>query len=173
MIKNCLKCNKEFIKPYARSVADWNTRAKYCSISCKQAAWNIGVWNKDTKGVMKANNTSFKKGEKPWNKGIPYLAVTGEKNNNWKGGITEAQKKIRNSLDYKLWREAVFKRDNYTCQGCGIRGGELNADHIKPFAWFPELRLAIDNGQTLCVPCHKLTPTFGGKSKNFATRTYV
>ena len=75
--------------------------------------------------------------------------------------LTALSKRIRNSLEYRLWRQAVFQRDNYTCVFCGKHGGDLNADHIKPFALFPELRFAIDNGRTLCVPCHKLTDTFG------------
>lgn len=28
---------------------------------------------------------------------------------------------------------------------------------------FPELCYELDNGRTLCKPCHKLTPTYGGK----------
>lgn len=55
------------------------------------------------------------------------------------------------------WRKAVFERDNYTCQLCGVRGTYLEADHIKPWAYFPELRRLIDNGRTLCKSCHQKT----------------
>ena len=93
-------------------------------------------------------------------------AFKGEKSHFWKGGITPINSVIRSSLEYKLWREAVFKRDNYTCIWCGDkRGGKLNADHIKPFALFPELRFALDNGRTLCEPCHKKTDTYGSKTR--------
>ena len=81
---------------------------------------------------------------------------------NWKGGITKESAKIRNSLQMKLWRKSVFERDSYKCIWCGS-GGSLNADHIKPFAYFPELRFAIDNGRTLCVECHKKTDTYLSK----------
>lgn len=85
----------------------------------------------------------------------------GANNINWKGGVTSEAEKIRKSVEYRIWREAVFARDNYTCQDCGIRGGtNLHADHIKMFAFHPELRFAIDNGKTLCVPCHKKTKTY-------------
>ena len=72
---------------------------------------------------------------------------------------------IRKSLRYKLWREAVFTRDEYTCQFCGKIGGDMQADHIKPFALFPELRFDTDNGRTLCKPCHRKTPTYGASGK--------
>ena len=77
--------------------------------------------------------------------------------------------KIRNSFEYKLWRTAVFERDNYTCIWCADKQEVghrviLNADHIKSFAEYPELRFAIDNGRTLCLSCHKKTDTWGIKS---------
>jgi len=90
---------------------------------------------------------------------------SGENHPCWKGGVTPLYKKIRKSPEYILWRTSVFERDNYTCTICGLVGGKLNADHIKPFALYPELRLSIDNGRTLCEPCHKKTPTWGGSSK--------
>lgn len=93
-------------------------------------------------------------------------ALKGSKSYLWRGGITEANYRIRHSLEYKLWREAVFERDKYTCIWCGAKSGVgkkviLQADHIKPFALYPELRFAIDNGRTLCKSCHKTTNTYG------------
>lgn len=93
-------------------------------------------------------------------KGKPKLKLRGDKNWNWKGGLTPINKAIRQSLEYKIWRRAVFERDDYTCVWCLKRGGELHADHIKQFAFYPELRFAIDNGRTLCKACHETTETY-------------
>lgn len=90
----------------------------------------------------------------------------GENNPNWRGGITKERTKVWRSKEYQLWREAVFKRDNYTCIiGGKSHGNKLQADHIKPFAHFPELRFAIDNGRTLCIDCHKKTDTYMAKAR--------
>lgn len=89
------------------------------------------------------------------------LKVSGSLNPNWQGGTTPINDRERKSLRYRLWREEVFERDNFMCQICGLRGVELNADHIKPFALYPELRFEPTNGRTLCVPCHRQTGTYG------------
>ena len=120
--------------------------------------------------LEKIKGTFFKKGQIPWNKGKPNFEKRGEKCHLWKGGLTTINNQIRGSLEYRLWRTAVFERDNYTCIWCGARNGNgksviLNADHIKPFALFPELRFAIDNGRTLCKPCHITTETYGNKKR--------
>jgi len=98
--------------------------------------------------------------------------LRGSNSPHWKGGITPINTAIRNSLEYKLWRTAIFERDKYTCIWCGKKSGNgktvvLNSDHIKPFSLFPELRFAIDNGRTLCKECHMTTSTYGRQpSKN-------
>src|SRR2546430_7713032 len=78
--------------------------------------------------------------------------------NHWvdgRGGARQSERmKEMGRIEYRLWREAVFQRDNYTCIRCGTCGGKLQADHIKPWSKFPELRYAIDNGRTLCKPGH-------------------
>lgn len=96
----------------------------------------------------------------------------GNKSPLWKGGTSQINDLIRHSLEYRIWRRAVFQRDNYTCTNCGAKSGQgktvkLNADHIKPFAYFPDLRFDINNGRTLCVQCHKQTPTYGSKVHSF------
>ena len=101
-------------------------------------------------------------------------AKKGNKSVYWKGGITLESVTLRQGVEYKLWRESVFKRDEYTCQECGDnKGGNLQAHHIKPFSTHPELHYAIDNGSTLCIPCHKKTDSYGGRQtyKNYKQKT--
>ena len=102
-----------------------------------------------------------------------------EKNHNWKGGIILLNEKIRKCFQYRQWRESIFRRDDYTCQKCGNRGGILNADHKKAFALIiienniKTIEEAIDckefwdvnNGRTLCEkPCHRETENYGLKA---------
>lgn len=85
--------------------------------------------------------------KRPWNHGL---------------GMTPEETRIRYSKEYKEWRKAVFTRDGFMCVWCR-ETTNLEADHIKPFALFPKLRLTVDNGRTLCFGCHKTTDTYGGR----------
>jgi len=95
----------------------------------------------------------------------------GDRNSNWRGGITPENRRLRNSPEYAAWRLAVFERDGYQCVKCGQRGWSLHADHIKPFAYHPELRLDVSNGRTLCVECHKKTTTYLSGAIYYRPRT--
>ena len=93
--------------------------------------------------------------------------LSGKNHWNWKGGISEERDKIRISVEFRLWREAVFARDNWTCQKCDkALKIKLNAHHIKNFAEYPKLRFAIDNGITFCEKCHKKFHKQFGYSNN-------
>lgn len=70
-----------------------------------------------------------------------------------------------NSAEYRSWRLNVFRMDNFCCQLCGARNVRLQADHIVPWSKSVELRYSVDNGRTLCIPCHINTPTYGLKSR--------
>lgn len=149
---------------------------KYKPKEKKKSKWSIrGEWNTDKKGT-------FKKGQTAWNKGKPYTAVKGNKNGNWKGGITNFnfQDFVRKLPKYKQWRFNVYKRDNWTCQTCGkMASGQLQAHHIKPFSEILRefniktiedsiscsLLWDTDNGVTLCQECHLLTRTQNKKIK--------
>lgn len=123
------------------------------------------------KGRRRSPKTEFKKGHFKGNKnpakrieirkkiskakkGKPHFNQRGANHGNWKGGIAPKNEKIRKALEYKLWREAVFARDNWICQKCGKKGGNLVSHHLYNFADFSGLRTSIENGITLCQKCH-------------------
>lgn len=112
-------------------------------------------------------------------------ARRGSKHYRWSGGSNPLDKIIRKTVEYRMWRTKVYERDDYTCKHCNKRNKkglrlELNADHIKPFSVIlkeydiKSLDDALickelwdtNNGVTLCVNCHRKTPTFGWKIYN-------
>jgi len=82
----------------------------------------------------------------------------------------------RNSFLYYEFTRRIFERDDFTCQACGTRGGELHADHYPvSFIVLAHRNLVttyeeaqrcaslwdISNGRTLCAKCHRQTPSYG------------
>jgi len=110
--------------------------------------------------------------------------LIGENHHLWNNGITSLYKLIRELDESKVWKREVFKKDDFRCQECYKRGGNLEAHHnIKSFSIILQeflntysqfspiedretlIRLAItytpfwdvSNGKTLCRPCHEKT----------------
>lgn len=79
----------------------------------------------------------------------------GERNPNWKGGISSETEKriaaIKRNPKYKAWRKAVVSVGY--CKSCGSKTG-LQAHHVLPKSKFPNLIHDIDNGVCLCRSCH-------------------
>lgn len=92
---------------------------------------------------------------------------TGERNVNWKGGISSWKDQVKASKEYKEWRMSVFQRDRFTCKWCGHRSvkskahgdktSDIQAHHITPMSKDKEQWFLINNGITLCIPCHRKT----------------
>lgn len=76
------------------------------------------------------------------------------------GRVSPINELLRKSSKYKIWRELVFLRDNFTCQNLNceychnLQGVYLHPHHIKSWARFPELRFKVDNGITYCKAYH-------------------
>lgn len=104
---------------------------------------------------------------------VSRMKIRGEGALHWKGGVTPVVTKVRNSVKMREWVLSVFERDNFTCQKCTKRGGDLEAHHIKPFREIlKEINDGfkggdiydvimdgqdmwdLENGITLCFPCH-------------------
>lgn len=175
----CHNCNKKMV----RRPSEQN---KFCSRSCYWKS-KIGTKNINRQIEVECSNCkkkyslppSHKKDQNFCSKKCWYLykktlitpletrrkqseshLLRREKSNFWKGGITKISQAIRNSFNMTIWRESVFKRDDWTCQECEKRGGILNAHHILSFAKFIDYRFDINNGTTLCQDCHKKTDTY-------------
>lgn len=152
-----------------------NKRQKYCTKICAaNNAPNQGRFESGVASWNKGKNISGMSGKKqtPEHRAAISKANSGENAPNWRGGISSANERLRKSGAYKEWREKVFIRDDYTCKICKVRGEGgnriiIHADHILPFASFPEHRLDVDNGRTLCIDCHKKTDTYGNGAKNY------
>lgn len=184
MKKICNKCGKEYFKGYNESKKAWGSRL-YCSQNCANSVNALKNGRPFKKGMISPrkgkkfpelsgkNNKLYTSVEKTclqcgaifivrhYRKHTANFCSKMCANKHHDFGITPIHTRIRKSREYAIWRTAVFMRDDYTCQMCGQKGGTLNADHIKPFSKYPELRLAIDNGRTLCIECHKQTDTYG------------
>lgn len=180
-IKICSECGSEYKKTKKLSRSQWEVQT-FCSRTCavKNPERNKKI------GKVALGNT-YSRGKIPWNKGTIGLQTMSEEAKKklsdthkkrvsqglchlWKGGITGLNKELRACKLMRDWKRSVLERDDFTCQKCGVRGGQLNADHVKEFSLirkenniknYAEAEKCkelwdLDNGQTLCVECHKI-----------------
>ena len=159
----CCSCGVKFQAYIYNLKRGWG---KYCTRSCSKKNNSNRTGHTFTAEQRVRISTTLKK---KYEQGLivsPFVNVKyGEESPNWRGGKTKVGQMLRRDLSYKKWRIGVLERDDYTCQMCNKRGGKLQVDHIKRFADFPELRLELNNGRTLCIPCHKTTGTWGASKK--------
>lgn len=170
----CVICGKEM------QVTDkWGGRRKTCG---------RGKTGNECTRILRSKISIKNKSQPPSQKGKKWgVDYPIENHNWWNGGITPVRSQIWKSKEFQNWRKSIFERDDYTCQICGRRGGKLHVDHFPvPFSEILEMRNIksleeaimcddlwnTDNGRTLCVNCHRLTPTYG-INQRFRKEKYV
>lgn len=160
--KVCLECKKKFIFP-----ASFPSK-KFCTRICYKKHLSKRRWDLEHKKRIKETLVNYWKDKV--RKGFSHTEEEkrrisrnikgknkGEKNGNWKGGISTENNLLRNSTKYDKWRRKVYQRDNYICQVCYIRSGELEAHHIKMWSKYTELRFVVSNGLTVHKgKCHQI-----------------
>jgi len=161
----CSICNRDI--KFSKSL-----KRKFCSQQC---------YHVFKLGRQRPAHSAFMKG-KAFTRNKKYtlearLRISGT--NHWrygKGkGFNIIKDKIRRLVEYNQWRLSVYKRDNFTCQNCGKNNVRLECHHkislaniIYQFnlkdtidALSCKLLWDVDNGLTLCKPCHKITDSYG------------
>lgn len=135
---------------------------KYCSIICRNKSY---IGRKQSLETKEKRSKSMK-GFRPVNMFQP-----GEKHPFWNNDRGKIQ--FVDTPEYRELRIRVLKRDNFSCQLCGIRGEKgirpiLNVHHIKPRKSFPELSLIESNCIVLCLECHKKTDTYLNRWQDYS-----
>lgn len=154
----CLACNKIFR-------VQKNKKNLHCSIECRKITHNRKYKCLACSLEFFRQSQGTARQPKFCSNVCQGLYFRGSSHPMWNGGSSKEREKAKGRREYKEWRKDVFERDNYTCQKCGIRGGYIEADHIKQWALYPDLRYEVANGRTLCRPCHQKTSTWGRPRK--------
>lgn len=112
-------------------------------------------------------------------KTLKNINVEIRKPSRYNKGKTTLNVLIRTTTQVREWKRHILKRDGFTCVHCWKKGWDLEVDHIVPLSKIIEDNhitkedymvniekfLDINNWRTLCIECHKKTPTHGWKSR--------
>lgn len=103
-------------------------------------------------------------------KGCPECGKhKGEEHWNYRKDISEEERREDRRYDMGYKSEFVIpclKRDDYTCQVTGIKGGRLNVHHLNGYHWDKENRTNIKNGITLSKKIHRRFHNIYGNYNN-------
>src|SRR5574343_2109161 len=168
MERQCVVCGSKFHAVPARR------NAKCCSNACRyqlQKTTRLGASNGRWKGGPREKPCAYCGKVFSWD-GQPFVSwgkrkfcskpcfVAGQRR--YRGAEhprhnpdASERKRFYNGAQQGEWSSAVRFVDNYTCQQCGKRGGDLHAHHVLPWREFTAHRFDVWNGGTLCVPCHR------------------
>ena len=164
--KKLLNVNCEICKKTYQKTKYYALRYKGRCASC---AIKLALDNPKSKAKLSEHgkNIVAKMGGKiPNAKHFTSERMSGSNNWNWNGGTSSEHDKVRGTIEILRWKKAVLKYDNYTCVVCRTKGVQFEIDHIKPFSLYPNLRTDINNGRTLCKPCHKEHGAMVARGKN-------
>ena len=166
--KFCEICKKEY----------FGQGKRFCSRECSKK-WCAVRWKVEKHPWLGKKHTEEYKQKMSemfsGEKGNMY-GVRGKHAPGWRGGKCPLYDQIRHMSEYNRWRKEVYKRDYWTCQLCHKKGGRIEADHCRvPFVCLIFIHKIvsldqareckelwdINNGRTLCRPCHEKTETWG------------
>lgn len=176
----CASCHKELAQRYSWRVT---TRCKSCWILFHRGK-NHSRWS--GKRILSEKGKWFppcRKCDLPTGDGYSKLCskcYVGVERPQWKGGISRLQTLIRQTPENRLWTKQCLYRDKYKCLECGTKGA-LQVDHVVPLSFLLQKNkitsviqarecvelFDLENGRTLCIPCHKKTNTYGSKALNY------
>jgi len=145
-IIKCFTCGKEIYRPKSRLKA---YERHYCSRKCQ----NKSPYKREISSKrMKKNNPMCDQKIKniAYQKILEYWRT--HKSPNFIDGSSRNRRYTRGK--WLRFAKEIYKRDHYTCQICGKKGGLLNAHHILPWAGNPQGAFDKNNVITLCTSCH-------------------
>ena len=155
-----------YVFPGGKSCSQWKCRCD-CGVEkiilrqplIRGLTVSCGCFNKEKAAKQGRSNTGSNNGM--YNK-------KGPKNPCWNHNLTDEERASNRRYDKKEieWRKLVKERDGYTCQICGQIGTVLNSHHIEPYCKSKKLRYDMDNGITLCNPCHTMLHKIYGDDCN-------
>ena len=146
---------------YVLNGLDQNSIARLAGVSTH----TIQAWVRKH-GLQKPPG-SWSIGVAPWNKAKRYKAgwnhspearrlfseqKRGERNPQWRGGITRRALSIRQGVEGL--RSEILRRDLHRCRLCGVESKRLELHHVIPVWARPDLVLAPGNIATVCRSCH-------------------